>query len=164
MKKRRIVVVALMLVAVICVGVGYALTSDAITLNGSVKYTPEFILQWKDANVTGESISGTPSVNAEKTELSFTVDASEWSVNDSKTYTATVTNPSKYAGNNLRVLTGTVTGTCFTVTASPNGTDITVGGDQTVTITIKMTALPTTSAEYTETFTFEIVADQVTGA
>ena len=164
MKNRRIVVVALMLVAVLCVGVGYALTSDAITLNGSVKYTPEFILQWKDATVTGENISGTPSVNAEKTELTFTVDASEWSVNDSKTYTATVTNPSKYAGESLRVVSNTVTGTCFTVTAAPDAESIDANnGEQTVTITIQMTSLPAVSTEYTESFTFSVVADQVTG-
>ena len=162
MKNRRIVVVALMLVAVLCVGVGYALTSEAITLNGSVKYTPEFILQWKDANVTGDDVVASPTLNADKTELTFTVDASEWTVGTSKTYTVTVTNPSKYAGEHLRVVADTVTGAYFTVTATPDGESIGANnGEQTVTITIQMTSLPAVSTEYTESFTFSVVADQV---
>ena len=163
MKNRRIVVVALMLVAVLCVGVGYALTSEEITLNGSVKYTPEFILQWKDANVVGDNVVDTPTLNAEKTELTFTVDASEWTVGTPKTYKVTVTNPSKYAGNELSVVTDTSTCDCFTVTASPSATEIAVGGEITVTITITMTELPAVSTEYTESFTVSVVAKQVAG-
>ena len=165
MKKRRIVVVALMLVAVICVGVGYALTSAPITFNGTITYTPTFALVWNSVDNTGDI---TASVDGnDTTQINATINASNWVVNDAHTFEAVVSNPSKYDGNNFQFAYENPDPTCYDVSAAikDNATTIAAnGGEVTVVITITLKNYPTTENVYTENFKVTVTADQVTGA
>lgn len=90
MKNRGIVVVAIMLVAVLCLGVGYAALNDAITATGTVNVTATgFDLQWESDNTS--QIETTANGNT----LTFTVDATKLvKANDSVTIKAKVKNAS----------------------------------------------------------------------
>ena len=162
MKNRRIVVVALMLVAVICVGVGYAALNDTINFTGKVSYTPDFQIVWGAVN-DPESIL----TNSEGTDTdTFTVsmDTTEWTVGQTKTFTVTVKNNSRYDAENVAVkaLTQTAVEDNYTVTANVTGSDtIAVDGTTTVTVTVTMDSYPTDTVTNAE-FTFQVYADQVT--
>lgn len=90
MKNRGIVVVAIMLVAVLCLGVGYAALNDAITATGTVNVTATgFDLQWENDDTSQIVTSATGNT------LTFTVDATKLvKANDSVTIKAKVKNAS----------------------------------------------------------------------
>ena len=159
MKNRRNVVIAILLIAVLCVGIGYALTSAEITFNGTIEYSPTFNLEWKD--VTDDVSITSEVISADKTEVAVTFNATEWGVGEVKTFTATVHNPSLYAGENLRVQTDVVDPAHYNIEVSIPNTDIAAGGDQTVQISITLKSLPAVSTTLTENFSFTVVADQV---
>ena len=145
MKNRRIVVVALMLVAVLCVGVGYAALSDTINFTGKVSYTPDFQIVWGTVTDTNSILT-----NSEGT--------------DTDTFTVTVKNNSRYAAESVAVqaLTQTAVEGNYTVTAAVTGaTTIAVGGTTTVTVSVTMDSYPTDTVTDAE-FTFQVYADQVT--
>ena len=164
MKNRRIVVVALMLVAVLCVGVGYAALNDTINFTGKVNYTAEFPIVWGEATYADGLLTD---VSGEDTET-FTVsmDTTEWTINDPKTFTIAVKNDSRYAAENVTVsaVTDTAVAANYTVTAALTGVNtIVAGGTSTVTVTVTMNSYPTDTVENAE-FTFTVTADQATGA
>ncbi len=90
MKNRRIVVVAIMLAAVLCLGVGYAALQDSITATGTVNVTANgFDVQWESDNTS--AITTTANDNT----LTFTIAAgSLQNENDSVTIKAKVKNAS----------------------------------------------------------------------
>ena len=162
MKNRRIVVVALMLVAVICVGVGYAALNDTINFTGKVSYTPDFQIVW--GTVTDPEGILTDSDGTDTDTFTVSMDTTAWTVGQTKTFTITVKNNSRYDAENVAVkaLTQTAVEGNYTVTANVTGsTDIAVNGTTTVTVTVTMNSYPTVTVTDAE-FTFQVYADQVT--
>lgn len=164
MKNRRIVVVAIMLVAVLCLGVGYAALTDTIDATGTITYNQDLVLQWtgevnKDPgdNVTTDTTNGDA--------LAFTVDTSDWEKGVEHTFTVTVTNTStKYNATGVAVSAVTNNASAnYTVEATIDAATINAGGTATVTITITLNSYPTTE-NYEQTFEFTVSNTGVTGA
>ncbi len=161
MKNRRNVVIALLLIAVLCVGIGYAALNDTINFTGKISYTPDFDIVWGTATDPDSILT-----NSEGTDTdTFTVsmDTTEWVVGETKTFTVTVKNASRYDAENVAVqaLTTTAVEDNYTVTAEVTGADtIAVGGTTTVTVTVTMDSYPTDTVTDAE-FTFQVYADQV---
>ena len=162
MKNRRIVVVALMLVAVLCVGVGYAALNATINFTGKVNYTADFPIVWGDVTDSSSILTetGTPGSDT----ITVSMDTTDWTVGETKTFTVAVVNDSRYDAEHVAVqaLTTTDVAANYTVTAEVTGaTTIAAGGTTTVTVTVTMDSYPT--ATVTEAaFTFQVYADQVT--
>ena len=164
MKNRRIVVVALMLVAVLCVGVGYAALNDTINFTGKVSYTAEFPIVW--GTVTDSESILTNSEGTDTDTFTVSMDTTEWTVSQTKTFTITVKNNSRYTAENVTVsaVTDTAVAANYTVTAELTGANtIVAGGTSTVTVKVTMNSYPTDTVENAE-FTFTVTADQATGA
>lgn len=165
MKSRRNFVVAILLVAIMCIGVGFAAINSVIVGTGTIKYTPAFDIEWTET-VTGNGVSDVKVTKTNHTNdtLEFTVDTSSMAVSDTTTVTATVKNNSKYAAENVTVTPATATATndnCYTVVAVPSETTIAAnGGEITVTFTITLTAYPQVDTAYEVTFNFSVTADQ----
>ena len=162
MKNRRIVVVALMLVAVLCVGVGYAALNDTIDFTGKVSYTADFQIVW--GTVTDSEGILTNSDGTDTDTFTVSMDTTEWTVGQTKTFTITVKNNSRYDAENVAVqaLTQNAVEGNYTVTANVTGSDtIAVDGTTTVTVTVTMNSYPTDTVTDAE-FTFKVYADQVT--
>ena len=162
MKNRRIVVVAILLVAVLCLGGGYATLTDSITATGTITYNQDLVLQWT-GNVTGDNVT-TDTTDGD--ELAFTVDTSDWLKGAVHTYTVTVTNTStKYNATGVAVSAVTNDASAnYTVTATISGAGtINADGTATVTITITLNEYPTTE-NYEQTFTFTVSNTGVTAA
>lgn len=160
MKNRRIVVVALMLVAVICVGVGYAALNDTINFTGKVSYTPDFQIVWGD--VTDASSILTDKGTAGTDTITVSMDTTNWTVGQAKTFTVAVTNNSRYAAENVKVQALNVDALAgnYTVAAEVTGDKtIAVGGTTTVTVTVTMTNYPENTVT-DAAFTFQVYADQ----
>ncbi len=157
MRNRRIAVIALMLCAVLCIGVGYASLNDTITATGTVTYTPDFQIQWGDVSSLN---AYSASVSAD--ELTFTVDTSALAVNESITFDVPVVNNSKYAAKNVEIkeLTVTAVDDCYDVTVTPSATTIAVDGSINVTITVKLTSAPLVDSVDSKNFTFKVYAEQ----
>lgn len=95
MKSRRNFVVAILLVAIMCIGVGFAALSSTITGTGTITYTPAFDIEWKTGSVTGDKVTGSPVVSTDahtNDTLAFTVDTSDMAIGNTTTVTATVVN------------------------------------------------------------------------
>ena len=167
MKSRRNFVVAILLVAIMCIGVGFAAINSVISGTGTITYTPAFDIEWT-GDVTGDNVTGLPAVsttNHANDTLAFTVDTTDLAVGQATTVTATVQNNSKYAAENVTVspaTTGTATSdSCYTVAAAPSATTIAAnGGEITVTFTITLTAYPQADSAYSVTFDFSVQAEQ----
>ena len=161
MKNRRIVVVAIMLAAVLCLGVGYAAVTDSINAEGTIKYNQDLVLKW-DGNVTGADVT-TETTGGDV--LEFTVDTSEWEKDVEHTFTVTVSNTStRYNATGVTVSTVTNNALAnYAVSASIDPGTITAGGTATVTISITLNSYPTTE-NYSQTFEFTVSNTGVTGA
>ena len=161
MKNRRIVVVAIFLAAVLCLGVGYAAVTDSITATGTITYNQDLVLQWT-GNVTGDNVT-TDTTGGDA--LAFTVDTSDWVKGAAHTYTVTVTNTStKYNATGVAVSAVTNNASAnYTVEAAISAGTINANGTATVTITITLNEYPT-EENYEETFEFTVSNTGVTGA
>ena len=161
MKNRRIVVVAILLVAVLCLGVGYAALTDSITATGTITYNQDLVLQW-----TGDVEGGATTETTNGDTLEFTVDTSDWTKGVAHTYTVDVTNTStKYNATGVAVSAVTNNASAnYTVTATISGDGtINASGTATVTITITLNEYPTTE-NYAQTFEFTVSNTGVTAA
>ena len=170
MKNRRIVVVALVLAAVICVGVGYAAMQEQLTLTGKIQYDATFPIYWGTVTDTDGILEEVPSTSQTKT-LTVSIDTTEWaSVPMTKTFKAEVSNESRYeATATVSAVTLSDKLADYSVTALfENGTataDIGAGETAVVIISITMNSYPDASiTEEDATFSFTVTADQVTGA
>lgn len=166
MKSRRNFVVAILLVAIMCIGVGFAALNSTINGTGTITYTPAFNIEWKAGSVTGDKVTGSPAVSTDAHEndtLAFTVDTSDMVVGGTTTVEAKVKNTSKYNAKSVAVTPNTVTDTtdhCYTVVAAPETTTIVAGGEITVTFTITLKAYPQKEAAYNVAFNFSVTAVQ----
>lgn len=176
MKKTRRIVIAIMLVTVLCIGVGYSALNSSLTEKGSLTYKPDFKITWTTFGETGKyvtidkgEITGDLDSGDSKI-LNFSVDTSAWVVSngsDSNAYTvkAKIKNDAKYAANNVKVVAKDAlgTGTNYVVNASIDGTTLAAGGETEVTITIYLKNYPKSddkTSGATETFSFTVSADQ----
>ncbi len=165
MKCRRNFVVAILLVAIMCIGVGFAAMSSTINGTGKITYSPAFEIEWTEA-VTGDNVSGVAVTTTTHTNdtLAFTVDTSDLAINNTTTITATVKNNSKYAAKDVTVTPATATPTSdnyYTVIAVPSAETITAnGGEITVTFTITLTQYPQVDTDHDVTFNFSVAAKQ----
>lgn len=163
MKSRRNFVVAILLVAIMCIGVGFAALDSVINGTGTITYNPAFDIEWTDT-VTGASDVEVSTTTHTNDTLAFTVNTSSMAVSDTTTVTATVKNNSKYAAKNVTVTPATATATndnCYTVIAVPSETTIAAnGGEITVTFTITLTEYPQVDTAYEVTFNFSVTAEQ----
>lgn len=166
MKSRRNFVVAILLVAIMCIGVGFAAINSVINGTGTITYTPAFDIEWADT-VTGTGTSNVvvSTTNHTNDTLAFTVDTSSMAVGDTTTVTATVKNDLKYAAKNVEVQALTTTDVSayynVTVVLQGNATTIAAGETLNVIITIEMTKYPLVDETgFSENFTFSVSADQ----
>ena len=162
MKNRRIVVVALMLVAVLCVGVGYAGLNDIINFTGKVSYTPDFQIVWGEATYADGLLTDVSGTDTDTFTVSM--DTTAWNVGETKSFTVTVKNASRYKAEKVAVqaLTTTDVAGNYTVNATVTGANtIDVDGETTVTVEVTMTSYPEVKVENAE-FTFKVFAEQVT--
>ncbi len=161
MKNRRNIVIALLLVAVLCVGIGYAALNDTINFTGKISYKPEFDIVWGTATYADGLLTDVDGTDTDTFTVSM--DTTNWVVDETKTFTVTVKNESRYDAENVavRALTTTDVEDNYTVTAQVTGADtIAVGGTTTVTVTVTMDSYPTDTVTDAE-FTFQVYADQV---
>ena len=156
MKNRRIVVVALMLVAVLCVGVGYAATNDIIDFTGKITHETSLQLVWDNF----QDAAGVTTAHSGEGTDAFTVsiNTSEWSTNVPKTFTVDVENPTNFPVTSVTVSTPSGAPANYTVTAVSEDTTIPVGGSTTVTITITMNSYPDSNLT-DEPFTFTVTGE-----
>ena len=101
MKNRRNVVIALLLIAVLCVGIGYAALNDTIDFTGKISYTPDFQIVWGEANYTDGLLTDVSGTDTDKFTVSM--DTTNWVVGETKTFTVTVKNASRYDAENVTV-------------------------------------------------------------
>lgn len=154
MKNRRIVV-ALLLVATLCVGVGYAALSDTINFTGKITHETSLQLVWDNfqdaAGVTTEhSGEGTDA-------FTVSINTSEWSINVPKSFTIDVSNPTDFEATNVQVTTPADAPANYTISTAISANTIAARGRATVTVTITMQSYP--NADLTEVpFTFKVTA------
>ena len=161
MKNRRIVVVALMLVAVICVGVGYAALNDTINFTGTINYTSEFPLTFT-TSIGGTNASKVSGATVSDGDLAVTIDASgmDTDANKTLTFTVEVENLSDYKAEGLSVAPSSSTN--FEVSVVLAATTIGAGQKTTATVTITMVdyPVPTSGSLATETVSFTVTGTQ----
>ena len=170
MKSRRNFVVAILLVAIMCIGVGFATMSSTLGLIGTVTYKPAFSIEWQDGsakldNVALESTIGDTQFGEDTVStLQFTIDTTDWTVGQSHEITAIVKNDLKYAAENVKVqeLTTTAVSSYYNVTVEleDNATTIAANGTLNVIITITMTKYPQVDETFNADFTFKVYAEQ----
>ena len=163
MKSRRNFVVAILLVAIMCIGVGFAAITSTLGLKGTVNYNPSFAIEWKADSVKldNNALESTISEVESKSTLQFTIDTTSWNVNEPHKITAVIANNSKYDATNITVSSVTYGDDkgYYEVTVASIA-DINAGDTGTVTITINMKKYPQTDASYTGTFSFTVTAEQ----
>lgn len=162
MKNRRIVVVAILLVAVLCLGVGYAALTDSITATGTVNITATgFVLQWEEDNTS--EITAT----ANDDSLTFTIDATKLvKEGDSAIIKAKVKNASTESFS-AKITDVTVNQSAsysgyydVDFTGIVVGEEIALGESKEVTITVTLTQMPVEDIT-NDTFTIVIDAEAV---
>ena len=161
MKNRRNVVIAILLIAVLCVGIGYAAMDSFVTFNGKITYAPEFEILWEAVQDTNNILDPAKTEGEGTNLLKVGMDASEWKVNEPKTFTATIKNMSKYDAIDVAIA-DEVDPANFNVTVTPDKTTIAAGGTDlvTVTITVTMTDYPAVDASTDFDFSFKVTAKQ----
>ena len=165
MKSRRNFVVAILLAAIMCIGVGFATLTSVIKGTGKITYNPAFAIEWKETVTGATDVTVTDDPNTNDT-LAFTVDTSSMTVGGPTTeVVATLTNTSKYDAKNVKVqeLTTTAVSAYYEVTVVlRDGADtIAAGGTLDVIITIELTQYPQVGATgFSANFTFKVSAEQ----
>ena len=159
MKKRRIVVVALMLVAVLCVGVGYAALQTTITFTGNVNYTSTFPLTFTNT-IGGTDMDKVSDATVSNSNLTVAIDATGMNPNDTMSFTVEVENLSDYKAESLTIVPSNSTN--FAISAVLAETTLEAGGKTTATVTITMNGypVPTNGNTATETVTFTVTGTQ----
>ena len=152
MKNRRIVVVAIMLAAVLCLGVGYAALQETLTATGKVNVTI-FDVDWKEGSAAGY----TPAIDDANDTLTFTVpDTVLKEVGNTVTINATIVNRDQRYPADITV-NNSVSKANYTVTVATADTTVPANGELAVTITIELTSMPTENL-VDDVFSFTITA------
>lgn len=163
MKKRRTLIIALLLVAALALGIGYAALSNVtLNINGSAIVTP-------DQNNFGVRFDGTPVTNgataavlADKTKASMDVTGL---TDKGQTATATFTilnddTVSQYAASIQDVAIAEYDETYFTISTDFVNTVLQPGESMTVTVTVTLIKVPTTAQQATIGISFTAVPQE----
>ena len=139
MKKRRIVLAAFMIIAVLTMAIGFAAYSTTLSINGTTAVSPDAIEFTKDVKFTNVVSSneafGTASVG-DGQNATFTVDGMT-AYNDRVQFTYTIANDSDYDVNILISTHPTPASTSkCTVTTALSSNTIAKGGTITATVTV----------------------------
>lgn len=147
MKKKKSFVTLALIVAVLILGVGYAISNVDLSVNGDVKVSPDdnnFKVVFTDASIEGTGNTATVGTGTEATLHVETLT----SVGDTATATYTITNQSQ-AGINASLSNPAVTYTedaangYYEVTAAlADATAIAPNGTKTLTVTVKLVKAP----------------------
>lgn len=171
MKNRKFIVVAFMLVACMIVGVGYAVLTDTLNLEGDAEVSHTNAENAFDGDVYFSAVSTGDGYTAEILQTNpdkgnFTVTGLE-GINDTVTITFTIMNDSDIAALVKMDAVNTIltNDTYFAVTYSidATGVQIPAGGTQDVTVTVKLLKTPVLAENQTisGTFTYELDVSSV---
>lgn len=170
MKKRRLTIVAFLLVATLVLGIGYAAVTGSLTLNGTVSYSPEQLVN--DATVKFSTATATgcvASVTGNSTaimDVSFMDNDGVTDIGGSKTYSAEALYTISYTGDgnlsDLRVtpsITSALANSDFTMTYEWIGNDNIIGPNETIQLKVTVTynvpvSVPVASVQ--DTFTINL--------
>ena len=175
MRNRRNVIIAFLVVAVLCLGVGFAALSDSLTVGGTLSYNPDkgnealnAAVYFTDGEVTGGTCTKSASITVTvdnvdasntKDKLTITVGEDAFAVaGETAIITATIKNDSETAVT-VSAHTETAYATHFTI-LSPSA-DIEANGTGTITITITLKTVPAATIS-AEAFSFDITAEPTT--
>ena len=176
MRQKRTFVTLLLVIALLCLGIGYAVIDDiTLTIGGDVKASPDganFVVKFKDngtANVTvgPDAAVATPTASGTAAELNVT---GLTAAGDTVVATWTIENTSPDLLANVSLKTGEVTGNAdyFEISAEIADADedtgiaslAAVNGSTTVTVTVKLVKTPIDS-DVTGTIKVELLAEPV---
>lgn len=168
MKKNKTLLGVALLIAVLMLGVGYALQSRPLSLTGTATANPtdaNFIVEFSSASAN--HASDTAEIDAaDKTKATFTV-TSLTEVGQTAVGTFKIKNMSN-AGINANITAGQIAetddGNYFEVTSDLTGnTNVAINGEATYTVTVKLIKAPVDAAA-TGTFTVGFTAQAVAAA
>ena len=164
MKNRRIVIVAFMLVAVLCLGVGYAEVSDILTAQGKISVSDTALTETLDADVyfvrsatnpVGVGLAGVDLTDEDNVKLEISDDGDTFTVtigdtvfsdeNQVVTVCVMVKNASATTPVNVELGTpvlGTALEKNFDVAITTDETKILANGEQEYEISIKLKSIP----------------------
>ena len=151
MKNRKIVIVAFLLIAALCLGIGYAVeVSDDLAINGNVSYDLAEVQETFDANVhfANEEVDGgvTVTYEDEYDTLNITMDNTVFTqVGDSTVITVDVVNESLEMDATINVDTPAVVeayANFFKVEVTAAPTTVAAGGSAQYEITVTMIDWP----------------------
>ena len=166
MKKNKTLLGVALLIAVLMLGVGYALGTKPLSLTGSATATPtdaNFVVEFSSASAShGADVAAVDTTD--KTKATFTV-TSLTAVGDTAVGTFKIKNLSN-AGINAKITAGQLTETdadnYFEVTTSlTDNENVAVNGEATYTVTVKLIKAPVTGdavGQFTVGFTAEALA------
>lgn len=170
-KKRKFVVMAVALLLIAFIGIGYAYLSKTLTINGNVSVDSSFNIVYGDTNVAK---SGPESTSANFTATAIT-DESKSTVTVTVVFTlpgqtAVVTVPVRNTGEVAAVLTSitpsasntTVEGLSFVITGIAANDTINAGANATITITCAWDSAATTVPAGAATYEFSLLFSQKT--
>lgn len=165
MKKNKTLLGVALLIAVLMLGVGYALESRQLSLTGTATANPtdaNFIVEFSSA--TANNTSDTATFTG--TSATYTVN-SLTEVGQTAVETFKIKNMSK-AGINANITAGQIAktddGNYFEVTSDLTGnTNVAINGEATYTVTVKLIKAPVDAAA-TGTFTVGFTAEAVAAA
>ena len=162
MKKNKTLLGVALLIAVLMLGIGYALSTTTLTVGGTVTVDPEqtnFVVKFTDAQ--DDNAAANEATIGDGTNATFTV-TSLTAVGDTAVATYTVKNNSN-VGINAKIAAATVNketanSEYYTATAKfADGTDVLeVGESATLTVTVKLDKAPVDAAitgKFTVSFT-----------
>ena len=166
MKKNKTLLGVALLIAVLMLGVGYALSTKPLSLTGSATATPtdaNFVVEFSSASAShGADVAEVDTTD--KTKATFTV-TSLTAVGDTAVGTFKIKNKSN-AGINAKITAGelaeTDAGNYFEVTtALTDNENVAVDGEATYTVTVELVKAPVETAatgSFTVSFNAEAVA------
>ena len=154
MKNRRIVV-ALLVIAILCVGVGYAALSDTINFTGNITYSPSIQIVWGNATYETGLLTDVAGMNTEN--FTVTMDTTEWDVGVTKTFTVEVKNNTTINATSLTVTQPTDAPANYTVVTEISADKLDAGDTAIVTVKVTMNSYPTT--EVNAAFTFKVTGE-----
>ena len=160
MKNRKLLVSVIMIVAVMCVGVGYAAMTSTNTFNGKITYDAAFQLKWVEVT-SGDIDLGSPTIT--DSSVTVNIDTTAWTAGETKTITAKLNNPSHYNATNVTV-TPVQKGADlddYNIVVEKDFTTLAVGETKPITIKITMGSYPVEDVT-DATFSFTVTAEQST--
>lgn len=141
MKQRRKVLVALLAVAVLIMGVGFAQLTGTLTIDGNAATTPAALnVVFSAASITGEPTSGESTVTGQgSTTVVFNAKGLS-TKNQTVVASFTITNNNAYEVNVATPVIGSYDDTNFTVTVGDfdAAASIAAGDTKTFTVTVKL--------------------------